>query len=285
MLITRTERGAIAAAALGAIAVGGSVPVNGLLRDYPMWTAQGLRYALAGLLLLGWARCRGKRLPPPRPRDLPALAVLALAGMLGFALLQIHAQRHADPGFVAAVIGASPLLLGLAAPLLDRRRPRPAVLLGAVLVLAGIAVLSGGGAWHGPGLVLSVLTLLCETSFTLFAVGVVARLGGLAASTWACLLAGGIGLAAGTAVDGWRMPGPAELLALLVMAVVVTAVAFCLWYHGLSVLGADRVGVLIGLMPVSGFAVSLLLGAQRPTAASVLGTAVVAAGCALGLRR
>ena len=167
MLIARTERTAISGAAFGAVVVGGSVPVNGLLQHYPMWTAQGLRYGLAGLLLLGWARYRGQRLRPPRPRDLPAFAGLALSGMLGFSLLQIHAQRYADPGFVAAVIGASPLVVGIVAPLLARRRPRLVVLLGASLVVVGIAALSGGGAWRGPGLALSVITLLCETAFTL----------------------------------------------------------------------------------------------------------------------
>lgn len=268
--------------------IGGSVPVHGWLKDYPMWTAQGTRYGIAGLLLLGWMRVRGLPLNPPRGQDLPALLGLALTGMLGFSMSQLLAQRYAEPGFVAAALGIIPLVLCLVGPVVAGTRPSPQVVAGAGLVVSGILVLSGGGAWYGPGLALVVVAVACETTFTLFAVGVVARLGGMAVSTWACLLAGGIGLVGGIGFGetaAWRMPEARELIALVVMAVLVTAVGFCLWYHGLALLGADRLGVLIGLMPVSGLVVSVLIGAQRLTIPSLIGVALVTAGCVVGLRR
>ena len=284
----RAGRLGASAGATAALIVGGSVPVTGTLAGYPVLPGQALRYLLGGLLLIGWAAVRRARVPMPALRDLPALAGLATTGMLGFNACMLAAQRWAEPGFVAAVLGATPLMLAIAAPLAARRRPARGALPGALLVLSGVAVLSGGGSWHGPGLVLSVLTMLGEASFTLLAVGVIGRLGALAVATWSCLIAAAGGAVAGTLLDGsaaWRLPGAGEAVALVVLGVLVTAVAFGLWYHCVSVLGADRAGVLIGLMPVAGLAVAVALGAQRLDVVSVVGSLAVAAGCAVGLGR
>ncbi|GAA4546484.1 DMT family transporter [Amycolatopsis samaneae] len=271
-----------------AVIVGGSVPVTGMLDGYPVLPGQALRYALAGLLLLGWARLARKPLPRPRLRDVPTLFALAATGMVGFQACLLLAQRYAEPGLVAAFLGGSPLVLAIAAPLLARRRPSVAPVAGAVLAGLGIAVLSGGGAARGPGLLLAAAAMLCEALFTLLAVGLVARLGPLATSTWSCWAAAVGGAVLGTVADpagAWRWPDGRQLAALLVLAVLVTAIAFVLWYSAVAVLGADRAGVLIGLMPVAGLGVSLLLGAQDFRFGQLAGVVLVSLGVVAGLRR
>lgn len=282
------KRIAISAGALACVIVGGSVPVTGMLDGYPLLTGQAMRYAVGGLVLLAWAYSRRRPLPLPRPRDLVSLVGLAATGMLGFNAALLLAQRYAEPGFVAAMLGGTPLVLAIIAPLLAGRRPAPVAIAGAAVVVVGIAVLSGGGSWHGPGLLLAVLTMLCEASFTLLAVGVVSRLGSFAVSTWCCLLAAVLGAAVGTIVDGssaWQLPSVRESLAMIALGILVTAVGFCCWYRAVSELGADRAGVLIGLMPVSGLAVSVGLDVQPLTMVSAAGVALVTAGCVVGLRR
>jgi len=74
-------------------------------------------------------------------------------------------------------------------------------------------------------------------------------------------------------------------MALLVLGTLVTAVAFVFWYTGVRVLGADRVGVLIGLMPLSGLGVAVIVGAQALTITALGGAVVVAFGCVVGLSR
>ncbi|RKT52580.1 DMT family transporter [Saccharothrix australiensis] len=277
-------RTAIASGALASVIVGASVPVTGMLQDYPLLTGQAVRYALGGIVLLGWTLARGGRLVVPARGDWAALCALVATGMLGFNACVLYAQRYAEPGFVAAVLGASPLVLALVAPLLGGRRPATGAVVGAAVVVAGVAVLSGGGAWHGPGLALAVLTVLAEASFTLLAVGVVRRLGGVAVATWCCFVAAGAGGALGTFVGGWRAPTAREGVGLLVLGLVATAVAFGLWYFAVAKLGADRAGVLIGLMPVAGLAASVALGAQELTAVAPVGATAVALGCVIGLR-
>jgi drug/metabolite transporter (DMT)-like permease len=280
-------RAAIASGAVAATIVGGSVPIVGLLDAYPVISGQAVRYALGGLILLVWAHSRRRPLPRPSLRDVRMLIANAAIGMIGFNAALLLAQRYAEPGFVAAMLGGTPLMLALAGPLLSGRRPSPVAVVGAAVVVLGIVVLSGGGSWHGPGLVLALLVMACEVSFTLLIVGVVARLGAFAGATWCCFTAAIGGALVATAMDGgaaWQLPTAREALALLVLAVGATAIGFCCWYRAVNDLGADRAGVLIGLMPIAGFVVALALGAQPLTLTSCIGIALVTAGCVIGLR-
>ena len=289
VLVARPAVGrAVAGGVLATVLVGVSVPVTGLLERYPVLSGQAIRYGIGALALYGWLRWSGRRLPLPRWRDLLGLAGMVGPGMLGFNAAVLAAQRYAEPGFVAAMLGGAPLLLALVVPLLQRRRPAVPALAGAVAVVLGVVILSGGGSWHGPGLVLSVLTLMGEVLFTVSGMGVTARLGVVETCVWACTLAAVTGAVLSTAMAGpsaWPVPTVTQVVALLVLGILVTAVAFCGWYTCVSALGADRAGVLIGLMPLSGLITSVLLGAQPLTLLGIAGTALVATGCTIGLRR
>jgi drug/metabolite transporter (DMT)-like permease len=277
----------VAGGVLATVLVGASVPVTGLLADYPLLSGQAIRYAIGAVALYWWLRRSGRRLSRPGWRDLLGLGGMVGAGMLGFNAALLTAQRYAEPGFVAAMLGGAPLVFVLLVSVLRRRRPALPVLLGAAGVVLGVVVLSGGGSWHGPGLVLSLLALVGEVVFTVAGMGVIGRLGMVEACVLACAIAAVSGAVLSSVVGGataWRVPTLTEVVALLVLGILVTAVAFCGWYTCVSALGADRAGVLIGLMPVSGLVASVLLGAQPLTALGVVGALLVGAGCALGLR-
>ncbi|MGW5055114.1 DMT family transporter [Actinokineospora sp. NPDC004072] len=270
----------LAAAAL----VGGTVPVSGLLVDYPLLTGQAGRFLLGAAVLAAFMRVRGIPLGRPRLADLPALGAVVGVGMLGFNATLIAAQDHADAGLVAAVLGGSPLVLALLGPLLARQRPAVAAIAGAAVVVSGVAVLSGGGSWSGPGLLLAVLTMLGEVGFTLFAVGLIRRHGGYATSFWTHFAAGVAGAVLAAALETPRLPTATEATALATVAVLAVFAA-CLWFGAVRTLGAGRAGVLIGAMPVAGFVVSVLLGAEPLRPAGVAGALLVAAGCVIGLRQ
>lgn len=280
---------AVASGALAACIVGGSVPVTGMLTGYPVLSGQAVRYAIGAVALYGWLRSQGRKLPTPGWRDLLGLTGMAAFGMLGFNAALLAAQQYAEPGFVAAMLGGTPLFLALVVPAVRGRRPALLALVGAVVVVSGVLVLSGGGSWHGPGLLLSVLVLLGEVMFTVSGVGVTRRLGVVAASTWASFAAAVVGAAISTVASGpaaaWPMPTGRQWAALVVLGVLVTAVAFVAWYTAVTTLGADRAGVLIGLMPVAGFVTSVLLAAQPVTLAGIGGALLVGLGCVVGLAR
>jgi drug/metabolite transporter (DMT)-like permease len=256
------------------------------LTGYPVLSGQAIRYAIGAVALYAWLLRGGRRLPRIGVRDLVGLAGMVGPGMLGFNAAILAAQRYAEPGFVAAMIGISPLALAL----LTGRRRR-ATVLGAAVVGLGVVVLSGAGSWHGPGLWLSALPPIGEVLFTVSGAGVVRRLGVLETCVLACALAAVSGAVLSTVLSAvqtgrpaWPAPTGTDTVALLVLGVLATAVAFVGWYTCVSALGAGRAGVLIGLMPVAGFVTSVLLRAQPVTPTGIAGTLLVGAGCATALR-
>lgn len=68
------------------------------------------------------------------------------------------------------------------------------------------------------------------------------------------------------------------------LAVLVTAVAFLLWYRTVAAVGSGRAGLLTGVAPVAAAGAGMLGGGGTPGPAVWLGLAVVIAGLALGLR-
>ena len=76
---------------------------------------------------------------------------------------------------------------------------------------------------------------------------------------------------------------PAHLLAVGYLAVVVTAVAFVLWYGAVAALGPARAGLLTGVVPVAAAGLGAALGGPMPGPLVWAGIALVGAGLALGV--
>ena len=268
--------------------VGGSFAVSGLLVDAPLAPAQAGRYLVGAALLLLWARCR--RIPVRRPtrREAGRLVLLAAVGLVGFNICVLLALEHAEPAALGVVVGTSPLLLAVLPPVLAGRRPQPLLVIAAIVVLAGVALVQGSGATDLAGLLFSAGALAGEVGFTLLAVPLLPTLGAVAVSAYSCLLAAvqfalvAPLLAAVTGTPVVRLPTAAELAALVFLAVAVTAVAFVVWYTAVGRLGSERAGLLIGVMPVAALIAGLPLGIGA-TPAAAAGVVLVGVGVACGL--
>ena len=158
----------------------------------------------------------------------------------------------------------------------------------AVVVAAGAAAVQGlGGELTAAGLAAALGALACEAAFSLLAAPLLAPLGAVAVSAWAAILAVPLLLAAGLAIDGpaglLRAPSAGEALGIAWLTVMVTAVAFVLWYSSVRTLGVERTGLLTGVLPVSALLVAALLGRADLTAGRLGGALLVGAGIAAGL--
>jgi drug/metabolite transporter (DMT)-like permease len=269
------------------VTVGSSAAVLVVIEHYPTFGGQALRYAGAFLALLLVQAVRKVRHLRLSWREVGRLALLAATGLAAFNVCYVQAVRHAEPASVGAVIGGVPIVLAVLGPLLARGRPRARVVAAAVVVSGGVALAQGFGGGSAAGLLWALGALVGEVAFSLIAVPVLPRLGPLRVSTYAAGLAAPMLFVAGLAADGsgvLPVPTGGEVLALLWLAVVVTAAAFVLWYVALQRLGADRAGLCAGIAPASTVVAAHLLGTGTPTGADIAGALVVGVGVVVGLR-
>jgi drug/metabolite transporter (DMT)-like permease len=275
-------------AASAMLLVGTSTAVSATIAGYPVFTGQALRYALAAAILL--AVVGHRRLPRVRltARDILLLIALAATGLAGFNLFLVEATRHAGPAMIGTVVGAVPLVLALAGPLIERRRPAARTVGAALVVALGAAVAAGLGSGSLKGLLLSLGALAGEVAFSLLAVPLLPKLGPLRVAAYPAALSVPMLLAAGLVLEGTaslRLPTLGEAAAFGYLGAIVTAAAFFLWYDALRRLGPDRAGLFAGLVPVGALLTTLALGLGQAGPADVAGALLVAAGVALGQRR
>lgn len=274
-------------AALAMTAVGSSVAAASVIVDYPILGGQALRYAAASLVLFIWARLVAKPIPRPTARELGWLGAVALTGMVAFNVLLIAATARADPSLVGAIVGTAPVVLAVFGALQVRRSPSRGIVFAAVVVAVGAAVVERARlVGDSVGVLLAVGAMLGEVGFSLFAVPVLTRIGPVAVSahgTWiaAVMFAGGAAVVDGR--DALRLPAFNEGVALVYLALVVTAAAFVMWYWAVDRLGADTAGLFAGLIPVSALATSALIGTDQMTSIKLVGVLIVGAGVVIGL--
>lgn len=267
--------------------LGASVSVTPALLDYPILMGQMWRYLLGGLALLLVARVMRARLVKPTVREFGWLLLVAAVGMAAFNVLLLLAVGESNPSVTASIIGCAPVVLALLAPILTRRRVERRVIAGAVIVSLGVALAQQGGSTTVTGLWLSAAVMLCEVGFTLLATPVLGRLGAVSVATWASLLSAPLLLTAAviTGTADFVVPTFQEGSALLWMALVMTALAFSLWYSGVGVIGPARASLFTGFLPLGAVLATLVYDVHSLTLRIIGGAVVASVGILVGSRR
>lgn len=277
----------IAAGVSAMVCVGGSVAVSSVLAGAPLLTSEALRYTVACALLIVFARLAGQRLLMPRGTEWLWLSGIAATGLVLFNIALVQGSRHAEPAVLGVAVACVPSLLAVVGPLLEGSRSRAVVVAAAFVVTCGAALVEGLGRSDATGVMWAAVVFGCEAAFTLLAVPVLGRHGpwGVSVhSTWlAAVIFAGTGLAWEGPAAAARLRG-ADWLAIIFLAIAVTAVAFVLWYSSVGLLGAGRAGLLTGVAPVAAAIFGVLLGGPAPRPLVWAGIAVVGSGLALGLR-
>jgi drug/metabolite transporter (DMT)-like permease len=253
----------------------------------PPFLMMGVRCAIAGALLFGWAWLReGARPTAAQWRSAAAVGVVLFLGCHG---LLAWAEQTVPSGVAALVLATTPVWLTLLDWATGGARPARNAVVGLALGLAGLAFLIGPSTGGGTPIV--ALLVLVASAFAWAAGSILSRHVALPKSlviTSGMQLLGGsvaltiVGLALGEAgrMDA-RVLETRAVAGFAYMVIVSSLVGFTAYTWLLRVAPPAQVGTYAFVNPVVALVVGAAVGGEALTGATLAASAVIVAGVAL----
>lgn len=255
------------------------------VREVPPFLLAAIRFAIAGILLFGWAVARGER-APTRRQWLSVSALSILFFVFDYGLL-FWAEQRVPSGLAAVMMATIPAFIAVAEIIFLRtQKLTPSLILALLIGIGGVAVLVshslnlGGAPIDGRGAIALIVASISWSVATVFT-----RLLPLPAaktvSSGAQMFAGGVFLAVAAAALGeFREfhPGAVSaaawfsLVYLIVAGSIIGFTAYLWLIHHES---PTKVGTYAYVNPVVAVLVGYFLGGEALGARTVLGTLLV----------
>jgi drug/metabolite transporter (DMT)-like permease len=258
-----------------------------ILQTWDVYSATAGRHTLAVIALLIVLSMRERRIPVHHGLPWCRLLLLGFFGMSVTSLLTTLAV-HFSSGVSAAITSATnPITSAITARLLHRVPLLPGIVIGSMLSTAGgvISILAGDAAGielRGSELLLVVANILW-TWYSMMAQRWLAgysqlHISGLTALTGVLGLYGMIGVAGISGMADFHIDlSPEPIILLVFSGAVSVAVGNSLWHFGVSRVGVTIAAMYNNLIPIVAVMISFWAG-TKPTAAQVVGAAVIIAG-------
>jgi drug/metabolite transporter (DMT)-like permease len=249
----------------------------------PPLSMAGVRYLLAGAVVLGLARARGQSLPTRREWVL-ALPVGALMFLVGNGLIVI-AERTLPSSLAATACATTPLLV-TAINAVRGERPQGRELLGMLLGFVGVLVLAGGSMTKvgGP---LGMLALVAPIGWALGSVVArTTRTTGFS-SAGAQMIAGGATMVLCGALLGERLPDAISMRSVAAWLHLVVFGSIVGYSSYIYLLRNARPSVAMSyayVNPALAMVLGATLGGEKLGFATLVSTTLIAVGVAVGMR-
>jgi drug/metabolite transporter (DMT)-like permease len=244
--------------------------------------ALGIRFGVAGLLLVGLLAAMHRPLLPPPGDRLRALAL----GLFVYAIESTFFYMGLERGTAAAValiFYAYPALIALVETVTGAIRLRARTVVALVLSISGSAVVAIGGgkvAITPTGVLLVCGSIVMFSTYALLSDRVLPRTDSLTAAAWTAIGASmGVTLF-GAASGQLGIPSGGALAALCANG-VATAAAFTLFFMVLDRIGPTRTGICMALEAVTGILLAAIFLGESVRPIVAIGGVAVLAGAVL----
>jgi drug/metabolite transporter (DMT)-like permease len=255
----------------------------------------GLRALIGGVVLAAWLGLRRWRWGIQRPRAgssdprswrrrLPSfrlLVPLSLANAaLAFGAMYLAAGR-AEAAVASILAGGQPLVLAAAGWALFGERLSRRTVAGLAVATIGVVLVAAtsSGAASVDGTALALLATFAPAAGTVLMRRLAPAVDLLVTTSAQFLLGGAILLVVSALVEPWGAVSwsPATLIALLVLGVLGTGLAYVAWFWLLDRVPLVRLGAALFLVPVTGVVAAIIAG-DRPAPVALAGIAGVIVG-------
>jgi len=261
-----------------------------VLNDLPPLWAAALRFLVSAALMILIATWRGEGLRSPARTHIGLYGLLGIVGIMGFNLLFFFAMQTTSAANGALIMATNPLVTTLVAMAILGERATIKQLLALPLAFVGVLVVITGGLpdhiaslQFMPG---DLMMLGANVTFALY--NVLARRfmppGSAFVNTTFVMVVGASALLLAALMSGDlpSVPGVKASLALAVMAVGGTVLAYLFWNTGLQRLGASRTALFFNFIPVFTMFIGSLAG-TLPSEAQLLGAVLVLGSVTLAM--
>ncbi len=287
MEVLKREKWAWLGFGLAMCMIGSSVVVNkwGTTR-FPLVMAAELRLAVATLVLLPFLlpdRDESQRL---NNRARWTLFWQAATGVFGFNLFLLYGLQYTTAADSSIVTGTQPAVTALLGWLLLREHLKASDWLMVVLSTLGVLAI-GSGAYFQPGTgqpgahggnLLVFLAVVCEGLFTILGKGTPQSINPLRRAAWLCLFSFLLFLPFAlweARTFDWSVITVRDWGAILYLGLIVTVVAYILFYSSIPYIKTQTAAVLGGLIPASALVLSGLFLHEKITWIHLIGLALI----------
>lgn len=270
--------------------VGSSVVVGKLLiASFPVFLGAGLRFAIASAVLLPMLIGRERGIPPITRKDWSFLFLQTLTGVFLFSIFLLYGLKWTTAAESGIISSTTPAVLGVISFLFLKERLTWNKVIGIAFTLLGIAAINLIGATASAergvnpllGNLLVFGAVVGEALFTIFRKVVSEKVTPLASATVMSVL--GLvmflpfALYEASAFDFSRTTF-ADWSPVIYYGIVVTVVAFILWFRGVSKVPASIAAVFTGVWPVSAVLLSYVVLQEQFAVSHLLGIICVLLG-------
>lgn len=258
--------------AMAMVIVGSSVVVGKLVvSSFPVFLAAGLRFGVGTLVLLPllWLH-EGVSLPDLSRREWLLLFLQAFAGAFLFTVFLFYGLKLTNAAEAGIITSTAPAVVGVLAFLFLREKLTFNKIVGITLAVCGVLLSTGmsntldagqqTSTWIGYLLVFGAV--VGEASFTILRKSLPDTISPLFMATMMSLFSFVLFLPLAV-VEGVQFDltaiSPQEWLLILYYGVVITAVAFILWFQGVTKVSGSTAAIFTGVAPISAVVLSYVI--------------------------
>jgi len=269
----------------GSSVVAGKLMVNKL----PLFLTQGICLMAALMVLIPLTLKKEKGIPRINTKDLPVIFLQALTGMFLFRVFMLYGLKHTSAIESGIITSSTPAVLALFSFVAFKEKFTWNRTAGILFTVAGILMINtiGVGETQGQGLntlagnLLILFAVICEALLTVFRKMTSKAVSPITGTTMVTIFSF-ILFIPFSIMDVQRIDFAAislnQWLLILYYGIVVTAMAYILWFSGVSKVSAGTAAVYTGCIPVSTVLLSCAVLKESFTWIHLGGTFLVISG-------